>query len=110
MEENHKLNFRSFANNKIVASDIRLRIGDILYLHKDVFTVPAGRYLFTGFWGNLVTFRLGKSKVALDRRCLKFCTVEEGKLSKEEIFTTQVVMNERIEIASVGETVCGRSN
>lgn len=88
-------------NDQVFASDTRLQAGDVLHLHRDVLAVPAARYVFEGFWGNLVTLRLGDCKVVLDRRCLSFCTVEQGHLSKEEIFTTQVRMKELVELTSV---------
>ena len=68
---------------------IELSPGDILHLHKDILMTPSGRYEFRAQYGDLVSVHCGDAMFGFHRKFLRFCSVEQGSLSEDEIEETK---------------------
>lgn len=80
--------------------EVKLKEGAIIRLHRDIFFIPAGRYVFEAKMGNLLCMRVGTVPVGIPEEYLRFCSIESGVLREDEIESVQKRMREMIESRS----------
>lgn len=97
-----KKRLRKERNKQVFRSrkKVDLEPGAIIRLHRDIFFIPAGRYVFESKMGNLLFLRVGTVPVGIPDEYLRFCSIESGGLSEEEIESVQQRMKELIEARS----------
>ncbi|MCB0323201.1 MAG: hypothetical protein KDD69_06485 [Bdellovibrionales bacterium] len=73
-----------------------LHPGDVIRVHRDIFFTPTGRYSYEGQMGDLVMIRCGEISLAFGKQYLRFCSLDEGPITPQEIARTTALVKSKV--------------